>query len=291
MATIIQQKLFSWEEINLIGDLERLKLVLETLPDEELVKILEEERKGKRDDYPVVAVWNSVIAGIVYQHQSIESLRRELLRNAQLRQICGFDIFSGIKGVPTSWVYTRFLKKLIKHRKEINKMFNKLVGELVELLPDVGTHLVVDSKEIDSYSKGKKEGSSDPDADWGSKKKKKKDKRGKIWEEIKRWFGYKVHILADSEYEIPLNYKITKASESDQGNLLPMVEEIKDKHPEIIKRAKDLSGDCGYDSERNNRILWDEYGIKPVIDIRNMWKEERGSVCKNRIKTVIIIKI
>jgi hypothetical protein len=39
---------------------------------------LEEQRKGGRDDYPIRPVWNSVLAGVVYQHQSIDSLRREL---------------------------------------------------------------------------------------------------------------------------------------------------------------------------------------------------------------------
>ncbi len=276
MAIIVQQKLFSWEEVNLIGDLERLKLVLETLPDKELVEILEEERKGKRDDYPVRAVWNSIVAGVVYQHRSIESLRRELLRNAQLREICGFDIFKGIEGVPTSWSYTRFLKKLLKHRKQIENMFNKLVEELTRLLPDLGEHLVVDSKELNSYSKGKKEGGSDPEADWGKKTKKKKGKDGKIWEDIRKWFGYKVHILADSKYELPINYKITKASENDTEHLLPLVEDIKKKQPEIIKRAKDLCGDRGYDSEKNNKVLLDRYDIKPIIDIRDMWKSEKG---------------
>ncbi|GAW92753.1 IS4-like transposase, partial [Calderihabitans maritimus] len=44
-----------------------------------------ERKRGKgRNDYPIRAVWNSIIAGIIYQHPSIESLRRELLRNAQL---------------------------------------------------------------------------------------------------------------------------------------------------------------------------------------------------------------
>ncbi len=276
MAIIIQRKLFGWEEIKLLGDLERLKLVLETLPDEELMDKLETERKGKRDDYPIRAIWNSVIAGVVYQHKSIESLRRELLRNGQLRELCGFDVCAGIKGVPTSWAYTRFLKKLIRHRKEIENMFNKLVINLTKLLPDLGEHLVVDSKELHSYSKGKKEGGSDPDADWGKKTKKKKDKSGKIWEEIKKWFGYKIHIVGDSKYELPLGYKITRASKNDSENLLPLVENIKEKHSEIIERAKELSGDRGYDSEENNKVLLDKYGIKPIIDIRDMWKSEKG---------------
>ncbi len=52
---------------------------------------LEGERRGRRDDYPLRAIWNAVIAGIVYQHPSIASLLRELRRNGELRNLCGFD--------------------------------------------------------------------------------------------------------------------------------------------------------------------------------------------------------
>jgi hypothetical protein len=55
------------------------------MPDEGLMRIVEEERDKGRDDYPVRAVWNSVLAGVVYEHQSVQSLRRELKRNGQVR--------------------------------------------------------------------------------------------------------------------------------------------------------------------------------------------------------------
>ena len=46
------------------------------------MQTLEAGREGRRDDYPIRAVWNSVLKGIVFQHESVESLRRELHRNA-----------------------------------------------------------------------------------------------------------------------------------------------------------------------------------------------------------------
>ncbi|MDK2807180.1 MAG: hypothetical protein PWQ94_2344, partial [Thermoanaerobacterium sp.] len=81
MAIIPQQTLFVWNEIENLGDLERLRLVIEYMPDEELMEKLEKERKNGRDDYPVRAMWNAILAGVVYQHISVESLRRELSRN------------------------------------------------------------------------------------------------------------------------------------------------------------------------------------------------------------------
>ena len=56
MVIILQGQLFSWREIDDLGDLERLCLVLEHLPDEALMRHLEEDRGRGRDDYPVRAV-------------------------------------------------------------------------------------------------------------------------------------------------------------------------------------------------------------------------------------------
>lgn len=102
MAIIPQITMFRWEEIEILGDLERLRLVMEYMPDEALMEKLERERKNGRDEYPVRAMWNSVLAGVVFQHGSVESLRRELSRNGQLRLMCGFHK-SGASGISCTW--------------------------------------------------------------------------------------------------------------------------------------------------------------------------------------------
>ncbi len=152
MAIIPQQKLFGWEEIEKLSDLERLRLVLENMPDEELMQSLEIERGRGRDDYPVRAIWNSILAGVVYQHPSIESLRRELLRNGQLRQMCGID-----KEVAPSWVYSRFLKKLYKETEKVEAIFDRLVEQAKAMLPGFGEVLAIDGKAIDTHAKPRKQ--------------------------------------------------------------------------------------------------------------------------------------
>ena len=86
MAIIPQLSFFSWKEIEPLGDLERLLLVHNVLPIEALMRVLEQERGKSRDDYPVRAVWNSLLAGIVFPRPTIESLVRELQRNGQLQE-------------------------------------------------------------------------------------------------------------------------------------------------------------------------------------------------------------
>ena len=85
MAIIPQGRLFSWRQIEARSDLDRLRMVLAVIPDEGLVRKLELYRGKGRDDYPVRAVWNSLLAAVVYEHSSVASLRRELLRNGGLR--------------------------------------------------------------------------------------------------------------------------------------------------------------------------------------------------------------
>jgi len=44
-------------------------------------------------------------------------------------------------------------------------------------------------------------------------------------------------------------------------------------HPLALKAAGVLTGDKAYDSRPLVTELWDAYRIKPVIDIRNLWKD------------------
>ena len=274
MAIIPQQTFFVWDEIENLGDLERLQLVLEYMPDEELMQTLGKERGKGRDDYPVRAMWNSILAGVVYQHPSIESLRRELSRNGQLRFMCGFRNGK----VPEAYVYSRFFNKLFEKEEMINEMFNKLVDELEELLPGFGKNLAIDGKAISSLSrrenKNKKEdGRRDLDADWGKKEYKGIREDGTSWSKVVKWFGYKLHLIVDADYELPVAFELTKASTSEIKQAHKMIEALDRKHPELIEKCETMGADRGYDDTKFYVKLWDNYGIKPVIDIRNMWKD------------------
>lgn len=88
MAIIPQISLFDFIKFEDLGDLKLLKLVMENMPDEKLMRKLEEKRGKGRDDYPVRAMWNSILAGVIFRHESIEKLIDELGRNGQLRETC-----------------------------------------------------------------------------------------------------------------------------------------------------------------------------------------------------------
>ena len=88
----IELSLFDWRAVDARSDLDRFYLVRDHLPDAELVQYLEVMRGQGRDDYPVRAMWNALLAGVVFQHPSIEALIRELGRNPALREACGFAV-------------------------------------------------------------------------------------------------------------------------------------------------------------------------------------------------------
>jgi transposase len=253
MAIIPQQTFLVWDEIEKLGDLERLKLVLEYMPDEELMQELEKERGKGRDDYPIRAMWNSILAGVVYQHPSVESLRRELSRNGQLRFMCGF-----YKGkVPEAYTYTRFLNKLKEKEEMVNVIFDELVNMLEEILPGFGTNIAIDGKGISSLSKRenkieKQDGRRDKDGDWAKKEYKGIREDGTPWSKTIKWFGYRLHLIVDSDYELPVAFTLTKASVSEIKQAHKMIEEMMT----LIEENKSLNDLLGRlrDSEENERI-------------------------------------
>lgn len=279
MANILHQHLFSWDEVERSSDLDRLQLVLDHLPDEGVVQELERLRGKGRNTYPVRATWNALLAAVVLQHTSMESLLRELRRNAELRLVCGFNPIHGAEAVPTPWAMSRFVAKVVNLKDLIEEMFNEQVEQLAELLPDLGKHTAFDGKPIESYSTGQRDRESgqttDPDADWGTKTYRGVTSDGSSWEKTKRWFGYQLHLIVDSDYEIPLVFEVLPASTSEVTRLLPMVEQMEQTHPEVTGRCETLSADRGLDSGTVNRQLWETHQIKPVIDTRALWKDEK----------------
>jgi len=270
MGTIAQGFLFSWEIVDGSLQIERLRRILDVLPDGKLIRALKKERKGRRDKFPLEAVWNSVIAGVVFGHDSVAALIRELRRNGELRQVCGFDPFRKEGAVPPDYVYSRFFEKLFRHAEWVEAMFHGLVEKLRRRLPDYGKDLAVDGKALPTH--GKKDG----DANWGVKSYAGLREDGTPWEKITQWFGYKLHLIVDANYELPVAYEVTQASVADSPRLMPMVKALRAEHPRLLKRAKTLAADKGYDDGADKAELYEEYGIVPLMDTRDLHHENGG---------------
>jgi hypothetical protein len=73
-------------------------------------------------------------------------------------------------------------------------------------------------------------------------------------------------------YELPIAFELDVASSSDTTHLIPLVEDVETHHLDIHEDIGENAADKGYDSAENNTALYDDHGIKPVIDTRTLWK-------------------
>jgi hypothetical protein len=166
---------------------------------------------------------------------------------------------------------------VLRHSVLIEQLFCDLVEKLGELLPGFGEVLAIDSKAIKSRARRESRNKNidargEGDADKGVKTYKGKRQDGSVWETVKSWFGFKLHLIVDAEYELPIAYRVTKASASDITIGRDMVEDLASNRPWVLESANFLLGDKAYDDADLITNLWDDHEIKPVIDIRDLWK-------------------
>ena len=96
MAMIPQISIFDNTEVyDNLGDLKRVKLILDNIPDEKIIDKIKKEKDVKgRKGIPIEALMNIHWARKILQHKSMAEMLRELDRNSQLRKICGLQNIS-----------------------------------------------------------------------------------------------------------------------------------------------------------------------------------------------------
>ncbi len=173
--------------------------------------------------------------------------------------------------VPSASAYSRFLLSLQSHIPEVEGIFSSLVDMLSVELPDYGAQLAVDGKAISSHGRDRRpgrdpDGRRDVDADVGVKS----DIGHDGTRRQSSWFGYRVHLIADTTYELPVAYRVTPASHGETTVASKMLGGLS---PVVGDRSEVLVADRGYDSGNFVRKLWHEHGIRPVVDIRKNWRD------------------
>lgn len=292
MKIITQISLLDDTQNENLGDLERLQRVIRYMPDEKLIRKLEKIRGKGRNEWPVAAMWNSLIASFIFDHDSIASLMRELNRNSQLRTICGFQphFHTGKDGVtklilaPGASAYSNFINNLRECREELREIFDSLVSYMYENLGDFGNILMVDGKAIQSFATKPSQKSGgyrgEHDADWCRKTYTTTTPAGEVNTKTVKWFGFRLHLIADAAYELPVDFTVTKASVSEVKETEGLLGKMKGKYPQKTERCSYFLADGGYDS--TELIEWLETeDITPIIDIRNMWQGDETKQFKD----------
>lgn len=143
---------------------------------------------------------------------------------------------------------------------------------------------MTDGKAIQSFAtKPSKKASGykgEHDADWCRKTYTTTTPAGEVNTKTVKWFGFRLHLIADAVYELPVDFTVTKASVSEVKETEKLLEKMDKEKPREIKTCKYFLADRGYDS--TELIEWLETkDVAPVIDIRNMWQGDETKQFKD----------
>ena len=243
--------------------------ILDSLDDQALIEVLQSYRHTGRQGYSIRAMWRACLAKFLLKIRYTNQLTERLRGSRKFRTICGFD-----DQVPSDSAMSRFNTRLNQHQDIVEKILASATDEIRNLLPKtvvapdgkehpaipVGEVVAIDSTVFETFSNPNRKVISDPDAAWGLKHSSKAKEGGEEFA-----FGYKMHLVSDAVYGVPLDFIITPANESDSPLLPPLMDKAKQSHPWL--ESKYLLGDRGYDSTRNHKYLIRQ-GIVPVIHMR-----------------------
>ncbi|AYW46036.1 transposase [Tetragenococcus koreensis] len=277
--TIVPYNINLFEDFD-CGPLQEFEALLNQIPYQHLIQELDDRRASGRDDWPNDAMFRCWIAMFVFHHQGPTELINELERNPFLRHACHleprYNRKNGRKSLaPSPSAFTRFQRRLIDVQDLLDALFAHMTEELQEALSDLGESLALDGKIIEAYAqrppkKKKCEGRRDHDANYTQKSYTSTTKEGKIQTKSAWFYGYRVHLIADARYELPLLFRVTPAANGEKTVAKEMVAQMPSW---LAERCDHLSADKGYDGGKLREIIEDR-GMKPIIDIVNHWQGE-----------------
>ena len=89
---------------------------------------------------------------------------------------------------------------------------------------------------------------------------------------------------ADRPARPALAFEVTKASTGEQPQAQRLLDQMQERHPELLERCGRMSADKGYDDHKLINRLWQQHQFKPIIAVRDCWQdgehEEDGVVTK-----------
>ncbi|AST58301.1 transposase IS4 family protein [Thermoanaerobacterium thermosaccharolyticum] len=168
---------------------------------------------------------------------NIAKLVARLKSDPVFRYNCGFSVFGP---TPSASTFSRFLN-LISKSEALEEDFKQLILKAKDLNIIDSTNIAIDSTKLNAFEKPKpksklKDDGKSPNCG------KKKDTDGN---DIK-WFGWKLHIIADCKSELPLAIEITPASVNDSILAIPLLKTViilKFKCPHVLRKV-----DCPHGS-------------------------------------------
>jgi Transposase DDE domain len=274
MQLYVSDPLFAWARLDDHPELSTLKLLLESLPDQQLLDGLRQARGHGRDDFPVAVLWGVFVFTIALRHPCFVSCIEELKRNPALYRLLGIGC---VQDIPNDYNLSRFADVLGRepHLSRLRKVFDTQVQRLGRVVPDLGRHTAGDSAALNGRAKkdadavGCEVAQGLPQPCGGRKEY--KDDEGKVTKVVV-WNGYKQHLLVDVKHEVPLAYTITDPTVGDNEQIEALVQQATANLPP--GRIETLAYDKAADDGKVHEYLHTQH-IKPLIHNRTMWQGDK----------------
>ncbi len=245
------------------GILGKLSALFELLPAGHLLVHLWEHRYRGRYGYPLQAMWRAYLVSFFLNMGSTNELINRLRCDHPLRELCGLP-----SKLPDRRTFNRFIQRLKEphHADMVEQVITQVADKHKEITPDLGDELAIDSTTVRSHCsphrKSKRSGRterSDPEAEWGYKNTTQAKEGSKQF-----IMGFKMHMVSDANYEVPLGCILTPANRSDNPMLVKVMDKVLGQLSWLKPTA--LMADRGYDAGYNFDYLHRK-GILPIIKI------------------------
>jgi hypothetical protein len=266
--------LFAWSELEDSPSLQTIRAVLSSLPDQTLLDGLQQARGHGRDDYPLRVLWGVTLLSVLCRHVWLNDCLAELHRNPTLCALLGIH---RVADIPKPHNLSRFLDTLGQpiHLQRLRAIFDTLIQRLAAAVPDLGKNTAGDStalaakpkKNADAVAEEVAQGLPQPTGG----RKEYKDDDGQVVK-VYEWFGYKLHLLVDVKHEVALAYHVSDTKLGDNDGLAALVEQAEANLG--AGRIQTMAYDKAADDSAVHEVLH-EHDIKPVIQTRALWKEEK----------------
>ena len=231
---------------------------IEELPEiQQMLDSITNRRRRARPGYSPRTMLRLFCLKFMLKEPYNNALLQRLEEAPRLRKLCDLD-----DEVPSESTVSRFFRYLTDHRRLIEDAIPSAVERMREHLPGLGDVVSIDGTDIEAYANPKRNPTIDETAEWGVRTPKNRVRQVNSPE---YFFGYKMHLVADAIYDVPLSYRILPANKNESPQMPATVGKAQSAYEWL--KPKYLVADRGYDSMANHKYLI-EREITPIIHLR-----------------------
>ena len=242
-----------------------LQSIFASLDDEHLIEALIGPTRRGPKGHPVRTIWQCVITRYVLGLDSTRALIRLLENNPFVAEVCGIE---SPDQIPHESTFSRFFKRLTawKHIGKLKEVSRSLVRHHYAIYPGFGKRVALDSSTLKAWSNGGKTPKADTDAGWSIKK-------GTQGNHKEITYGYKLHLLVDAEYELPIAANVSAGNVHDSQRASNVLQEARKTTGKFHPRH--LMADAGYCGRKFFALVKRQYRAIPIVQIPPSYKRLR----------------